>query len=69
MTSYCERRGLAGIPDWNFYLVFGLFRMAAILQGVLKRAIDGNASSSKAFQYGAMAPRLAAMAAEIIDQG
>jgi len=69
VTSYCERRGLAGIPDWNFYLVFGLFRMAAILQGVLKRAIDGNASSSKAFQYGAMAPRLAAMAAEIIDQG
>ena len=69
VASYCERRGLAGIPEWNFYLVFGLFRMAAILQGVLKRAIDGNASSNKAFQYGAMAPRLAAMAAEIIDQG
>ncbi|RLA49894.1 MAG: phosphotransferase family protein [Gammaproteobacteria bacterium] len=69
VTRYCERRGLAGIPDWNFYLVFGLFRMAAIVQGILKRAIDGNASSSKAFQYGAMAPRLAAMAAEIIDQG
>jgi hypothetical protein len=43
--------------------------MAAIVQGILKRAIDGNASSSKAFQYGTMAPRLAAMAVEIIDQG
>ncbi len=69
VTRYCERRGLTGIPDWNFYLVFGLFRMAAIVQGILKRAIDGNASSSKAFQYGTMAPRLAAMAVEIIDQG
>lgn len=68
VAHYCKRRGLAGIPDWNFYLVFGLFRMAAILQGVLKRAIDGNASSSKAFEYGTMAPRLAAMAVEIIDQ-
>jgi hypothetical protein len=43
--------------------------MAAIVQGILKRAIDGNASSKKAFQYGAMAPRLAAMAVEIIDEG
>jgi aminoglycoside phosphotransferase (APT) family kinase protein len=68
VASYCERRGLSGIPDWNFYLVFSLFRLAAILQGVLKRAIDGNASSQKAFLYGAMAPRLAAMAVETIDQ-
>ncbi len=69
VARYCERRGLAGIPDWDFYLVFSLFRLAAIVQGVLKRAIDGNASSQKAFQYGAMAPVLAAMAVEIIDQG
>ena len=69
VARYCERRGLAGIPDWNFYLVFGFFRLAAILQGVLKRAMDGNASSKKALMYGAMAPRLAAMAVEIIDQG
>ena len=69
VARYCERRGLPGIPDWGFYLVFGLFRFAAILQGVLKRAIDGNASSQKAFKYGAMAPTLAAIAVKIIEDG
>jgi aminoglycoside phosphotransferase (APT) family kinase protein len=67
VAAYCERRGLGEIPDWNFYLVFGFFRFAAILQGVLKRAVDGNASSDKAFAYGALAPRLAQMAVELID--
>lgn len=67
VEQYCERRGLGAIPGWNFYLVFGFFRFAAILQGVLKRAVDGNASSDKAFAYGALAPRLAQMAAELID--
>ena len=67
VAQYCQRRGLAQIPNWNFYLVFGFFRFAAILQGVLKRAIDGNASSSKAFAYGALAPKLATMAVELID--
>jgi aminoglycoside phosphotransferase (APT) family kinase protein len=64
---YCERRGLAAIPDWNFYLVFSYFRFAAILQGVLRRAVDGNASSSKAFDYGALAPVLARDAVALID--
>jgi aminoglycoside phosphotransferase (APT) family kinase protein len=68
IASYCKRRNLTGIPDWGFYLAFGLFRLAAILQGVLKRAIDGNASNQQARLYGAMTPRLAAMAVEIIDQ-
>ena len=67
VDEYCQRRGLSGIDDWNFYLVFGFFRFAAILQGVLKRAVDGNASSDKAFAYGALAPVLARMAVELID--
>jgi len=67
VRQYCDRRGLEGIPDWNFYLVFGFFRFAAILQGVLKRAVDGNASSRKAFEYGALAPVLARQALELID--
>jgi len=67
VAQYCERRGLAGIPDWNFYLVFGFFRFAAILQGVLKRAVDGNASSRKAFEYGALAAPLANLAVALIE--
>lgn len=66
VAAYCRRRGIDAIPHWNFYLVFGFFRFAAILQGVLKRAVDGNASSSKAFEYGALAPKLAVMAVELI---
>jgi len=67
VAEYCERRGLAAIPHWNFYLVFSYFRFAAILQGVLRRAVDGNASSSKAFDYGALAPILARDAVALID--
>ena len=66
--AYCKRRGLDGIPDWEFYLAFSYFRFAAILQGVLRRALDGNASSDKAFAYGALAPLLARDAVALIDQ-
>ena len=66
MTEYCARRGLDAIPHWNFYLAFSFFRFAAILQGVLKRAQDGNASSKLAFEYGALAAPLASMGAELI---
>jgi aminoglycoside phosphotransferase (APT) family kinase protein len=67
VAQYCRRRGLESIPDWNFYLVFGFFRFAAILQGVLKRAVEGNASSKKAFDYGALAPVLAGKAVRLIE--
>ncbi len=65
VAAYCRRRNLDKIPNWDFYVVFSFFRLAAILQGVLKRAIDGNASSKKALVYGALAPRLAQLAARL----
>jgi len=64
---YCEQMGLDSIPNWNFYLVFSFFRLAAILQGVKKRALDGNASSQKALQMGEFVEPLAKMAVELID--
>ena len=64
VSAYCDRTGLDEIPNWTFYLAFSFFRFAAILQGVLKRAIDGNASSDKAFAYGALTAPLAEMAIE-----
>ena len=67
VAQYCQRRGLESIPDWDFYLAFGFFRFAAILQGVLKRALEGNASSKKAFDYGALAPVLAGKAVRLIE--
>ena len=40
-------------PDWNFYLAYNLFRLAAILQGIAKRAEMGTASSAQAASSGA----------------
>lgn len=47
VAAYCRQRGWSGIPHWNFYLVFSMFRLAAIVQGILFRAAKGNASNPK----------------------
>ncbi len=38
VSLYCSHTGLVDIPNWNFYKSFTFFRVAAILQGVYKRA-------------------------------
>ena len=46
VAKYCKRMGLSGIPDiWKFCLAFSFFRLAAIVQGVKKRRLEGNASN------------------------
>ena len=67
LNSYCKLRQMGPIDNWSFYLAFSFFRLAAICQGVLKRAIDGNASSKKALQVGALAPRLAQQGVDVIE--
>jgi aminoglycoside phosphotransferase (APT) family kinase protein len=47
-AAYCARTGRDGIPHWNFYLAFSLFRLASISQGVYKRIRDGVASTDRA---------------------
>lgn len=63
---YCERTGLATPEqlkaDWNFYLAYNLFRIAAILQGIAKRVEAGTASSAQAVSSAAGARPLAQMA-------
>ena len=66
VAQYCERMGLESIPNWKFYVIFSLFRFAAILQGVGKRAQEGNASSEKASQMGLLVKPLSKMAFELI---
>jgi aminoglycoside phosphotransferase (APT) family kinase protein len=57
IASYCARRGLPEVKDFGFYLSFSFFRMAAIIQGVLKRALDGNASNpERALKIGQYVP-------------
>ena len=61
IASYCRRTGRTGIANWNFYLAFGLFRIAAILQGIARRALDGTASSAQAVETGKRARPMAEM--------
>lgn len=67
VAAYARRRGLATLPDLRFALVFSLVRLAAILQGVYRRALDGNASNRETgLAYGATVPVLARLAADEI---
>lgn len=67
VATYCARRGLAGIENWSFYIAFSFFRLAAILQGVYRRSLDGNASNAQTGQlYGKAVPVLAGLAMEEI---
>ncbi|MEL6102528.1 MAG: phosphotransferase family protein, partial [Pseudomonadota bacterium] len=62
IAAYCERRGLPGVEHFDIYLGFSFFRMAAIIQGVLKRALDGNASNpQRAKMLGQYVPVFAQM--------
>ncbi len=70
VDRYCERRGIGGIKNWRFYIAFSFFRLIAILQGVYKRALDGNASNpGKAHEYGRAVPLMAELAAGSIENG
>ena len=64
LRRYTELRGLGAIdPDvWDYHLVYNLFRLAAILQGIAKRAQDGTASSANARETGAKAGPVAEIA-------
>jgi len=62
LDRYLHRRGIAARPDaraWSFYLAYNLFRLAAILQGVMARALAGNAASAQAQDAGRRARPLA----------
>jgi aminoglycoside phosphotransferase (APT) family kinase protein len=52
VARYCERMGIPGIDGFSFYVAFSFFRLAAIIQGVAKRALDGNASNRNAMELG-----------------
>jgi aminoglycoside phosphotransferase (APT) family kinase protein len=66
IRHYCESTGLTTPDvlkaDWNFYLAYNLFRLAAILQGIAKRVEAGTAASAQAINSAAGAKPLAQMA-------
>jgi aminoglycoside phosphotransferase (APT) family kinase protein len=66
IRRYCDRTGLATVQDlkadWNFYMAYNMFRIAAILQGIAKRVEAGTASSAQAAASGAGARPMAELA-------
>ena len=70
VERYLQRRGREPIENWPVFLVFSFFRLAAILEGVGRRAHDGNASNpALARDYAKAVPLLAEMAQTIIEGG
>ena len=70
VAAYCRRAGLPGAAHWTFLIAFSFFRVAAIVQGVHKRALEGNASNpERARRMGAAVPQMARLAAEEIARG
>jgi aminoglycoside phosphotransferase (APT) family kinase protein len=62
IAKYCERTGMTvRKEDFNFYLAYNMFRMAGILQGIMKRYVDGTASSEQALKSGKAARPMAEM--------
>ena len=61
LALYCQRTGRSGIGNWDFYLAYNLFRLAGILQGIMRRVVDGTASSQQARDAGRRARPLAEM--------
>lgn len=66
IQRYCERTGTQDVDalkrDWNFYLAYNMFRIAAILQGIAKRVEAGTASSAQAKASGDTARPMAELA-------
>jgi aminoglycoside phosphotransferase (APT) family kinase protein len=69
MAWYCEERGIDGLPDLEFMIVFQLFRYAAANYGIGARARRGQHVSDLAEIWGALAGPNAARARELVESG
>ena len=72
ILKYCDRTGFTTPDklkaDWNFYLAYNMFRIAAILQGIAKRVEMGTASNEQAVKSGAGARPMALLAWKFAQQ-
>jgi aminoglycoside phosphotransferase (APT) family kinase protein len=66
INLWCQRTGRARPDNFDFYIILALFRIAAIVQGVAKRAIDGTASDPRAQEMAAIVQPLAELAQGMI---
>ncbi|MDE2561833.1 MAG: phosphotransferase [Sphingomonadales bacterium] len=68
VDAYCRRTTRSGIDNWDFYIAFNYFRLAAIFHGIKGRVLRGNASSASAQERAKAFPRLARLAREAMTR-
>jgi aminoglycoside phosphotransferase (APT) family kinase protein len=70
IKAYCARTGRQHISkrDWEYYMVFNMFRLVGILQGITKRVQLGNASSAEAVTAGKRTRPLAELAWQLVER-
>ncbi|MEC4722060.1 phosphotransferase [Noviherbaspirillum sp. CPCC 100848] len=70
VRMYCERTGRSDLSksDWEYYMVFNMFRLVGILQGIVKRAQLGNAASADAVETGKRTRPLAEQAWALVER-
>jgi aminoglycoside phosphotransferase (APT) family kinase protein len=67
VAAYCARTGRASIANYEFYIAFNLFRLAAIFHGIKGRVLRGTAASAQAAERAKAFPLLARMARESME--
>jgi aminoglycoside phosphotransferase (APT) family kinase protein len=66
IAAYCRRTGIKEIKNWNYYMAFNLFRVSAIVFGIMGRVKDGTAASQQARETSALAEPLADLGLAIV---
>jgi aminoglycoside phosphotransferase (APT) family kinase protein len=66
VEAYCRRTGRRRIDNWNFYLAFSLYRLAAIAQGVYRRGLSGNAANADSIKMSSAARERAELAWSLV---
>lgn len=67
VAAYCARTGRDAIPNYEFYIAFNLFRLAAIFHGIKGRVLRGTAANAQAAERAKAFPLLAQMAHDSME--
>ena len=68
VAAYCKRTGRSGIPNWDYYVAFSMFRLSAIAQGIMGRVVSGTANDPNARARGARARPLAELGWKVLQE-
>lgn len=68
LDAYRQRMNRSDIPNWKFFIVFSLFRSAAILAGVYRRSVDGQGVDARMAQTKQTYQSIAARAWQIAQE-